>query len=43
MIRSMTGFGRARAEAEAIIQGFMESAAIRILATSHAYFGAAAT
>ena len=42
-LHEIWAFGRARAEAEAIIQGFMESAAIRILATSHAYFGAAAT
>ncbi len=35
-------FGRARAEAEAIIQGFMENAAGAILATSRAYFQIAA-
>lgn len=36
-------FGRARAEADAIVQGFMENTARTILATSHAYFGVAAT
>ncbi|OIT13594.1 hypothetical protein BL241_03430 [Ralstonia solanacearum] len=37
-LQEFWAFGRARAEADAIIRGFMESTAGTILATSRAYF-----
>ena len=37
-IHEFWAFGRARAEAEAIVKGFMENTAGSILATSRAYF-----
>ncbi|NKA72505.1 hypothetical protein GO285_01379 [Ralstonia solanacearum] len=37
-IHEFWAFGRSRAEAEAIVKGFMENTAGSILATSRAYF-----